>query len=53
MILKAQMQTVGGQDSNWRPSLVRLGPVRATNYVRWCRLWLQSNRFVTLHTRRY
>jgi len=29
-----------GQDSNWRPALVRLWPVRATNYGRWCQWWL-------------
>jgi len=42
MILKAQMQTVGTR----QPTLVRLWPVRATNYGRWCRWyrwWLQSN----------
>jgi len=39
MILKAQMQTVGTR----QPTLVRLWPVQATNYGRWCRWWLQSN----------
>jgi len=39
MILKAQMQTVGTR----QPTLVRLWPVRATNYGRWYRWWLQSN----------
>jgi len=43
MILKAQMQTVGDKTliSGLR-SYAWL--VRATNYGRWCRWWLQSNR---------
>jgi len=40
MILKAQMQTVG----TIHPMLVRLWLVRAANYSRWYRWWLQSNR---------
>jgi len=40
MILKAQMQTVRTRQM----TMVRLWPVRATNYGRWCRWWLQSNR---------
>jgi len=40
MILKAQMQTVETRQLK----LVHLWQVRATNYGRWCRWWLQSKR---------
>jgi len=43
MILKAQMQTVVTR----QPTQVRLWPVQATNYGRWYRWWLQSNRVLS------
>jgi len=46
MILKAQMQTAVTR----QPTQVLLWPVQATNYGRWCRWWLQSNRVLSWHT---